>query len=530
MKYILTIFMSCLLGIAASAQDTVFVPAVSTIGVLTGDPVSIYSNVVNEGAIVTRPNSVINFYGKFWNNVAGSRLLDESIDGLSGTGGLFRFVGNNPRYSNTGMQSIYGGYSAAGKTGVTFPNLEIDNSLGVRIADLSDLKIRHGLSFKNGHLFLNGWNLVVGDKQPGTISGYSDKSFIVTGPDIAGGFLYREQVSSASGEVVFPVGTSIATYAPASVKFAGTVEDFRVRVFDSVYQYATTGPSNRKDFTNKTWNVGHGAQAASTDITLQHMDAEEGAEYINYRSNSYISRFANNAWDYIDNPEYLPVAGALTSGAALRNATMQTRRFSDGITQNEYFAKASVIYGPYSPAIFLYFNAWRLSRYFAQLEWTTTRELNNARFEIERRYDTDTGFVKVGTLSSLAHNGNSTSKIDYRYPDPNQYPGWSYYRIKSVSKNGRSSYSEIKAVPPFLEVNIWPNPNRGEFQLRVQGNTGPVIVQITNMMGQVLHQYELNGQATVAVKNLSKGTYIVVFYDKGTHRLMRSEKVIVIDR
>ncbi|UYQ91673.1 T9SS type A sorting domain-containing protein [Chitinophaga horti] len=530
MKYILSILTSCLLCSAAFGQDTVFVPSVSQIGVLTGDPVSIYSNVVNEGTIRTNANAIVNFYGKYWNNVAGSFLLDESADGFSGKGGIFRFLGNNPRYTNIGMQSVFGGYNVAGKSGVMFPNLEIDNTLGVSIADLSDIKVRNNLHFVNGHLFLNGWNLVVGDRQPGTITGFNDKAFVVTGPDIAGGFLYREQVNAAAGDIIFPVGTSISSYAPASLKFNGTVEDFRVRVFDSVYQYATNGPSNRKDFTNKTWHIGHGAQLVSTDLTLQHMDAEEGSEYASYRSNSYVSHFSNNAWDYMDNPEYLPVAGALTSGAALRNSTMQTRRFSDGFGPNEYFAKASVIYGPYSPAIYLYFNAWRLSKYFAQLEWTTTRELNNHTFEIERRFDQDTGFKKVGSLPSLAPNGNSTFKIDYKHADPNQYGGWSYYRIKATSKNGRISYSEIKAVPPFLEVSIWPNPNRGQFQLRVQGNNGPVMVQITNILGQVLHQYELTASAVVQVTNLSKGAYIVVFYDKATHRLMRTEKVMVVDR
>lgn len=515
---------------ASFAQDTVSIPSSLKIGVLTGDPVTIYSNVVNEGSIFTSANAVVNFYGKLWINGSNASLLDESVDGLSGKGGVFRFLGNNPRYGNIGIQSVFGGYNAAGRTGASFPNLEIDNTLGVLLTDLSDLKIRSNLNFVNGHIFLNGWNLVVGNKKPGTITGYSDKSFVVTGPDIAGGFLYREQLSAAAGDVVFPVGTSIAFYEPASVKFTGTADDFRVRVFDSVYQHATSGPANRKEFTNKTWNIGHGNELKSTDLTLQHLDADEGADYSAFRSMGYVSRFENNKWDYVDNPENLPVAGTLTTGGPLRNATMQTRRFSDGFGQNEYFAKASVIYGPYSPANYLVFNAWRLSKYFAQLEWSTIRELNNNYFEIERRYDKDTAFVKVGMIPTMAPGGTTTLRFDYRHADPNQYGGWTYYRIKSVSKNGRSSYSEIKAVPPFLDVNIWPNPNRGQFQIRVQGNTGPVLVQIMNIVGQISHQYELNSQASVTVNNLSKGTYILVFYDKATHRLMRTEKVMVLDR
>lgn len=531
MRVLITIlFLLAVLPLAAQQQDLYIAPG-TRIQVGTGEVMSIYGNVVNEGAFGTSDNAVVNFFGKAWNNGNGASLPDNSQNGFSGSGGLFRFSGNNPLYGNLGAQQVYGGYSIVSRLGATFPNFEVDNRLGILLSDLSDLKVRNNLNFSTGHLFLNGWNLVVGEGKPGTITGYSEQSFVVTGTSIAGGFLYRERVDGSAGKIVFPIGTSLSTYAPAVIEYDGTADDFRARVFDSVYQYAISGIANKLDFTNKTWNIAKTrTDAAEAKLTLQHMDADEGRDYAAFRSASYVTRFVNNAWDYVENPGSLPVAGNITTTHTLKNATMHLRVLKDGLTNNEYFTKASVLYGPYAPAVFIYFNAWRLNENFAQLEWSVSRELNNDHFEIERRYDKDTDFTKAGEVRSIAPNGNTNIRTDYRYADPNRYDGWTYYRIRAVSKNDRISYSDIKAVPPFLRVDVWPNPNKGQFQVRIRGEQTEVFMQIVNSMGQLVEQYEVKGEATINVNGLAKGTYLLVFYDQQTKRLVRTHKVIVIDR
>ncbi len=531
MKHLIHILSLLLLPLLMRAQQGVYIAPGARIQVHSGEVVSIYGNVVNDGGFGSGQSSVINFFGKSWSNGTGGTLPDESANGFSGRGGLFRFSGNNPLYGNLGAQQLFGGYNVSSRLGATFPNFEVNNRLGILLADLSDMKVRNNLHFSSGHLFLNGWNLVVGNGNPGTITGYSEQSFIITGSSIAGGFVYREQVNAAAGRVVFPIGTSPATYAPAAIEYAGTADDFRARVFDSVYQFAISGLVNKLDFTNKTWNMARGrTDVAEASLTLQHMDADEGRDYASYRAASYVTRFVNNSWDYLE-PETFPAAGNITTTATLRNATMHVRRFRDGIRNNEYFTKASILYGPYAPAVFIYFNAWRLNENFAQLEWSVSRELNNAYFEIERRLDTDTGFMKVGQLGSMAPNGNINTRLDYRYVDPNNYDGWSYYRIKAVARsNGRVSYSEIKAVPPFLRIEVFPNPNRGQFTVRVRGEQTAITMHLVNSLGQLIEQFTIEGTRDLRVEALAKGTYLLVFYEKGTNRLMRTHKVVVIDR
>lgn len=528
------LYLSILLLLSAlplAAQQDLYIAPGTRIQVAAGEPLSIYGNVVNNGAFGSSDNAVINFFGKAWNNGSGATMPDASQNGFSAKGGLFRFSGNNPLYGNLGAQQVFGGYSIVTRLGATFPNLEVNNGLGILLADLSDLKVRNNLHFTAGHLFLNGWNLVVGDGHPGAITGYSEQSFIITGSSIAGGFLHREQVSAAAGKVIFPIGTSISTYAPAAVEFDGAADDMRARVFDSVYQYAISGTTNKLDFTNKTWNIAKTKpDAAETKLTLQHMNTDEGRDYAAYRAASYVTRFMNNTWDYVENPGSLPVAGNITTTNTLRNATMHLRVLKDGLSTNEYFTKASVLYGPYAPAVFIFFNAYRLNESFAQLEWSVNRELNNDHFEIERRFENEGDFVKAGQVLSLAPNGNTNIRMDYRYADPNGYDGWTYYRIKAVSKNGRVSYSEIKAVPPFLRVDVWPNPNIGQFEVRIRGQQTELLMQIVNATGQLVEQYNIQGETTIKVNYLAKGTYLLVFYDKATKRLVRTFKVIVIDR
>lgn len=530
MKRFSTLLACTLLPFFTKAQQDVYIAPGERLQVNQGESFSIYGNMVNNGAFGTGNNALVQFFGKSWSNGTGASLPDESTNGISGRGGMFRFSANNPLYGSQGSQQVFGGYNAVSRLGATFPNIEINNPLGLIMADLTDLKVRNTLQFTAGHLFLNGWNLVVGHGHPGQITGYSEQAFIVTGTSIAGGFLYREQVRQADGKVVFPIGSSATGYAPFLIEYGGPADDFRARVFDSVYQYAISGLVNKVDFTNKTWNIARGrTDESDTRLTIQHMDADEGRDYNAWRSSSYVSRFLNNTWDYVE-PESFPTAGNITTTGTLRNATMHVRRFDKGIRNNEYFTKASVLYGPYAPAVFIVFNAYRINESLVQLEWSVAREQNNEKFIIERRLDKDTGFVKVGEVFTMAPGGNTNTRLDYRYVDPNAHDGWSYYRIRAVARNGRESLTEIQEVPPYLRIDVFPNPSFGDFQVRVRGVQSNLLMQIVSTMGQVMNQYAIEGEKTIYVNDLAKGTYVLVFYDRATSRLVRTVKIVVLER
>lgn len=503
------------------AQQAAYIPADGK--VWSFGNVAFFGDVTNDGTLGSSPASVLYFLGKQWTNGYSALLSDESTSGKDGTGGTFRFAGNK------GQQIVAGGYNVAAKAGPSFPNLEVSNTNGIILADLNDLQVRNTLQLTNGHVYLNGWNLQVGVNDPGKITGYSDQRFIVTGTETGGGFLYRAKLSSTTGQVVFPVGTNATNYAPAGVRYEGSPEDFKARVFDSVYTQAIAGRAIYDSVVFKTWNLGQeGNGTGVTAVSLQHMDADEAPEYRLNRSSSYITTFLDRNWELRKSANDNMGPGTLTTQPMRQSATMHSRGMA-GIGNNTYFAKLASLSYSYLPADFIHFNAYRISYSLVDIVWATTRETNNAVFEIERMLDNETVFKKIATVATKAPNGYSTTRLDYYYQDTNDYDGWSYYRIKAVSATGKYVYTDVREVGPLIQATVFPNPNYGQFKVTVKGIKTPLIVQIFDTWGQQIRKTEMVGQSELNIRDMPTGTYFLVLTHKESGKQAYVCKVVVID-
>jgi hypothetical protein len=172
----------------------------------------------------------------------------------------------------------------------------------------------------------------------------------------------------------------------------------------------------------------------------------------------------------------------------------------------------------------------RVTRTDVQVSWQTQTEQNNKGFEVERRLETETAFAVKGFVGSKAVNGNSTLPIDYAFTDINSYSGISYYRLKQIDLDERAYYSLIKAVKGESTVNvlIWPNPNEGQFSIRLEGISGQKEAYIIDLSGKILQKMTVKGQQPVNIRNLPVGTYILSIPDAfGTGEHFR-EKVMVV--
>lgn len=91
-----------------------------------------------------------------------------------------------------------------------------------------------------------------------------------------------------------------------------------------------------------------------------------------------------------------------------------------------------------------------------QLNWTTTQELNTSKFEIERSV-TDNLWSKIGSVDAK----NISTQNEYYFFDETPKPLTNFYRLKMLDKDGKFTYSPIRAVSilknssPFV---IAPNP------------------------------------------------------------------------
>jgi uncharacterized lipoprotein YddW (UPF0748 family) len=90
------------------------------------------------------------------------------------------------------------------------------------------------------------------------------------------------------------------------------------------------------------------------------------------------------------------------------------------------------------------------------VNWRTLSETNTASFEVERSTDG----VNFNRVASLRAAGNSQTERTYRLTDPLLAEGIYYYRIRSIDRDGKSSYSEVKSVQyRFDQQQVVAGPN-----------------------------------------------------------------------
>lgn len=494
------------------AQQPIYIPPSANVFSYPSDSVSIFGDIINQGNFGSTSGSVINFYGANWTNDPLSLLPGQNAT-PGAAGGLFRFLG-------TKSQFVAGGFNLTGETGPSFPNIAIENTSGVWLADLNDLHIRGKLQFRSGYLYLNGWNARVDD----SITGYSQKSFVVTGQEIGGGSLYLTPPPRDS-LAAFPVGTDPNSYSPLALKasdpFAGPLG---ARVFDHVFQNGNDGNIKDSDYVIKTFQLSSAQGKAGTTVLIQHNEADEGVRFGPYRDSSYVSQFAYGYWDIDTLPHHFYGPGTITTAKPERNTHMNDRFFPKGLPHAgvdsvTWLSVSTTGFSNYvcPMADFKLWVAQRYSYQWVQLFWRTTREMNLVAYEVQRRRDTSADFKTIATIPSKGINGFSDHLLYYYYADDNTYDGWTYYRLKLTSMSGCVVYTGIQSVPWGIGIDVWPNPSPGITHIRVLGITHPIIMQVVDTWGQIIRKYTVGNDLTVDLSDLAAAPYFLVFYDPKNH-------------
>ncbi len=159
------------------------------------------------------------------------------------------------------------------------------------------------------------------------------------------------------------------------------------------------------------------------------------------------------------------------------------------------------------------------------LKWSTSTELNNKGFEVQRSEirDQKSGFKGQNGWERLGFvdgNGTTTQSHSYSYSDNNIFSGKYKYRLKQIDFNGSYNYSkeiEVQINPPnkySLEQN-YPNPFNPVttiiYQLPVKGI---IILKIYNTLGQEIETL-VNAEKPAGIykinfdgSNFASGVYI----------------------
>jgi hypothetical protein len=157
------------------------------------------------------------------------------------------------------------------------------------------------------------------------------------------------------------------------------------------------------------------------------------------------------------------------------------------------------------------------------LNWTTQSEVNVDRFEVERSGDGNS-FVKVGAVVAKGGSAN-----DYQLTeDVTNIPGGIfYYRLKSVDKDGKYTYSKVVALRKdtkfFNKISITPNPilnGNGIIKITTSTN-GTADIKIVDFAGRIVMLQKITlfeGVNVLPVNGagqLSAGVYSIQLFKAG---------------
>lgn len=159
-----------------------------------------------------------------------------------------------------------------------------------------------------------------------------------------------------------------------------------------------------------------------------------------------------------------------------------------------------------------------------KLTWSTTNEINNDYFMIERSVDA-VNFTNLVTIQS--NNTGSPDKV-FSTMDANPYPVKNYYRLVQADKNGRKTYSPVKMVDnednASNGVQVYPNPAAKSFTIKTEASANiKRTAVITDLSGRVVKTFTLSvlGVQTVFTNELPNGSYFIKINDNNNYKVTK---------
>lgn len=187
-----------------------------------------------------------------------------------------------------------------------------------------------------------------------------------------------------------------------------------------------------------------------------------------------------------------------------------------------YLSKETVL-----PVELLSFTGRNTGKQTVLLEWSTSAEVNNKAFEIQRSSN-GSNFETIGTVPASTA---LTSVKHYQFTDGQPFNGDNYYRLRQVDNDGQVHMSNVIKVN-VQTAKLWqvyPNPVSASTALRITSDMKQLQVLLTDMSGKVIFRTMYTTasggqQIALPVQNLSKGTYLLkITSDKGSS----TEKLLV---
>jgi hypothetical protein len=147
------------------------------------------------------------------------------------------------------------------------------------------------------------------------------------------------------------------------------------------------------------------------------------------------------------------------------------------------------------------------------ITWSTASEINNDYFTIEHSADA-ANWILIKTVDGA---GNSSTLRNYSFTDYITRNAVSYFRLKQIDFDGKSTYSRVITIKNCKEnlvpnsLIIYPNPANGIINFLFNGDIRQVrSIEVFNVLGERVYssgRYE----SFINLTNKSNGMYFVHF-------------------
>jgi hypothetical protein len=162
---------------------------------------------------------------------------------------------------------------------------------------------------------------------------------------------------------------------------------------------------------------------------------------------------------------------------------------------------------------------------FVALNWRTENEYFGKHFIIEKSYD----LVSFFHLAEVPVSTNSQREYFYEYTDKPLLREVNYYRVKSVDKDGRFTYSKTIAiaVADDRSFSLYPNPVKDKLSIRMNDAFAPGEISIVDMKGLPVKNVKLNSgvrELLLDIADLPVGVYTIVLHSTTFKKTLRFVK------
>ncbi len=174
------------------------------------------------------------------------------------------------------------------------------------------------------------------------------------------------------------------------------------------------------------------------------------------------------------------------------------------------------------PIELLKFEGKRIDDKLVNLNWTTSSEINNAFFTVERSIDA----INWETQGEIEGAGNSSNTNNYAFIDKNHLTTTTYYRLKQTDFNGEYTYDKTITVLPSSNANtisIYPNPSNDI--INIQANETILKIEVINLLGKVLVSKTTN--TTELKLDLSKHPKEIYFVRTYTKKHVSNNRLVI---